>query len=433
MNQSQSREFVEVRSEEVEELLTRAPAWFMRWGSLFMFLALSLVFLGAWVVEYPDIVQASFRLTSLNTPKAALARTDGKLVRLFMAEGAPVDSGAVVAYLESTARHEEVLQLADRLEEAWQLAMKGDLEALNGAKLMEYRRLGELQNAFQTFAGAHIQMQTYLANGFYAQKKALLALELRDLQALAQNLREQQQTQERDLKLAQEEYDVQQQLASEKVIAHLELKREESKHIARRIPYQQTASALINNLIAQRAKQKEILELDRLVTEGKNNYLQTLRSLQSAIDTWRARYVVTAPMAGRVHFPASLQENQYVAASQELFYIAPQQTEYFGELRIRQHNFGKVQVGQAVVVKFAGYPYQEFGAVRGRIAAIAEVPVKDSIFVARVRLPEGLATTYGKRLTYKPGMLASAEVITEEHRLIERLFYQLRKVAGDRG
>ncbi|GAB3774376.1 hypothetical protein GCM10028818_17130 [Spirosoma horti] len=125
-----------------------------------------------------------------------------------------------------------------------------------------------------------------------------------------------------------------------------------------------------------------------------------------------------------------MQENQSVAVNQEIFYVAPRSTDYYGEVRIPQQNSGKVAVGQSVLIKFAGYPYQEFGAVRGCIARIADVSLKDSVFLAKVLLPTGLQTTYGKQLSYKTGMAASAEIITNDSRLLEKLFYQIRKVGN---
>ncbi|WP_020599129.1 HlyD family efflux transporter periplasmic adaptor subunit [Spirosoma panaciterrae] len=429
--------FTELRSEEVQELLMRPPKWLLRWGITVVFLVVLIVFAGAWMVHYPDLVRGSFRLTSVNAPKAVLSRTEGKLVKLLAEEGNVVKAGAPLAYLESTANHTDVLRLSQELTKAWAIASRGtsrlgNLEGLEQLHLSNYPRLGELQNAYQTFEQAHIQIRAYLANGFYSQKKALLRQEISDLQALARNLQDQQQVQERDLTLAQEEYAIQQRLAREKVIAPLDLKREESKVITRKLPYQQTRSALINNLTAQRTKQKELLELDKQVAEERDKFLQSLNTLQSAVDAWKQKYVLTAPVSGRVYFVGMLQEAQTIAVNQELFYVAPPGTNYFGELRVSQYNAGKVKPGQEVLVKFIGYPYQEYGAVRGRIASIADIPLKDSVFLAKVILPNGLRTTYGKALAYKTGMSASADILTDDSRLLEKLFYQLRKVANGR-
>ena len=429
---NQNTTFIELRAEEVQELLARPPRWLLRWGITVVFLILLSVFAGAWVIYYPDLVRASFKLTTSNTPKAVLARTDGKIVRLFVREGQLVPTGATLAYLESTARHEEVLQLARELKAAWAVSERGNLEGLRQVNLSAYHQLGELQSAYQTFEQQHIQLRAYLAGGFYSKKRKLLQQELVDLQTLALQQRQQRVLQARDATLAQEDYDTQRQLAEQKVIASLEFKREESKNIARQLAYQQTASALVNNATAQRAKQKEILELDKQVAEERDQFLQALNTLQSATNSWQARYVLSAPVSGRVFFPGIVQENQAVATSQELFYVAPPSADYIGELRVPQQNAGKVQVGQNVLVKFAGFPYQEYGAVRGQITAIANISLTDSVFLARVALPSGLKTTYGKSLAYKTGMTASADIITADNRLLEKLFYQLRKVTGGR-
>jgi len=425
----QAQDFIELRSEEVQELLARPPRWLLRWGITLVFLLLLAVFAGAWVTHYPDLVRASFKLTAADAPKAVVTRTAGKIVRLFAREGQQVRAGAPLAYLESTARHDEVRQLTQELRTAWAVARQGRLEGLPHLQLSAYHQLGELQNAYQSFEQAHIQLRAYLAGGFYSQKKTVLRQELHDLQLLAQQLGQQRTLQARDAALAQEDYEVQQRLAAQKVIPALELKREESKNIGRQLAYQQAATAIINNTSAQRAKQKELLELDKQVAEERDKFLQALNTLQSAAEAWQATYVLAAPVSGRVYFAGIVQQNQSVATSQELFYVAPPSTGYLGELRIPQQSAGKVRVGQAVVIKFAGFPYQEFGAVRGRITAIAAIPYRDSVFLARVALPAGLKTTYGKSLAYKTGMTASAEVLTTDTRLAEKLFYQLRQVA----
>jgi multidrug efflux pump subunit AcrA (membrane-fusion protein) len=423
-------EFTELRAEEVQEILARPPKALLRWGITVVAAVLLLISVGAWLVHYPDIVRASFKLISANAPKAVPARTEGKVVRLLVQDGQLVTAGAALAYLESIARHEDVLRLSTQLANAWAIASRGNLEGISRLNLSRYNQLGELQNAYQTFEQSRIQLRAYLSNGFYSQKKAMLGQEILDLQALADNLRQQQQIQERDRSLAEEDYAIQQQLADQKVLSPLDLKREESKLIGRRLPYQQTASALISNLTAQRTKQKEILELEKQVAEERDQFLQALNTLQSAVDSWKLKYVLTAPVNGKVMVIGVLQENQTVLVNQTLFYVSPPGTDYYGELRIPQQNAGKVAVGQPVLVKFAGYPYQEFGAVRARITTIADMPLNDSVFLARVQLPAGLKTTYGKSLAYKTGMTASADIITDDTRLLEKLFYQLRKVAN---
>jgi multidrug resistance efflux pump len=417
--------FEEMRSEEVQELLTRQPAWALRWSITVIGLTLVAIFYITWLVRFPDLVPASFTLTSVNPPKMALARSSGRLARLLVTDGATVSPGTALAYLESTGRHDEVLRLSQDLRRAWVLANSGELEKMSQLDLEHYHALGELQNSYQLFVQSHIQLRAYLAHGFFAQKRKLLQQELAGLQDLAQNIQEQRQLQQKDVLLAEEEYKIQQQLARQRVIAPIDLKHEESKLMARRLPYSQTGASVITNTAQKQNKEKEILELDNAVAEQRDRFLQALNTLQSATDEWMRTYVVRSPSQGQVRFPRRWQENQEIETGQELFYITPPHTVYLGEVQIPQQNAGKVKVGQTVLIRFASYPDSEFGLVKGTIKTIAELPSKDGSFLAEVHLPEGLVTSRGQRLAYKLGMTASAQVVTKNKRLLQRLFEQV--------
>jgi multidrug resistance efflux pump len=416
--------FLEMRAEEVQDLLTLEPPWFLRWSITLVAALVAILFYVSWLIRMPDLVPAPFTLTTVNAPKTAPARHAGRLVQLLVREGTQVQVGAPLAYLESTAQHAQVLALGRLLHRAWELAGTGQLERVAQLPLADFHQLGELQNAYQPFALAHMQLRTYLSQGYFARRRVLLRQEAGDLRAMAHNLQEQQAIQGHELALAEAEYQVQEQLARQKVIPQLELRREESKLLARQLPFRQAGATLLANAAAQRSKQQELLELDRAMTEQSQQFLQTMSTLQSATDEWERTYVVRAPSAGRVYFPLPLQENQQVAIGQELFYVAPGNTAYLGQLRLPQQNAGKVHVGQPVLIRFNGYPYQEFGLVRGTVKSVAEIPLREG-FVAEVSLPAQLVTSRGRHLTYKLGMTASAEIITRDQRLLERLFNNL--------
>nr|MCU0341918.1 hypothetical protein [Spirosomataceae bacterium] len=88
---------------------------------------------------------------------------------------------------------------------------------------------------------------------------------------------------------------------------------------------------------------------------------------------------------------------------------------------------------QKVLIKFQGYPFEEYGAVEGQIKSISQVPTTDNLFfIAIVSLPNDLKSNSNKQLSYKSGMEASAEIITEDLRLVERIFYQLKRTLGQR-
>ena len=78
-------------------------------------------------------------------------------------------------------------------------------------------------------------------------------------------------------------------------------------------------------------------------------------------------------------------------------------------------------------MKFSNYPYQQFGQLVGSVAEISKVPSEEGYFV-KVSLENGLTTRYNQQIEYKPEMTGIAEVVTEDLRLIERIFNNFRKV-----
>lgn len=418
---------IELRTDEVQEIISYVPHWLVRWGITVFFFLLLLLVAASWIIHYPDLVKAPFRLTSSNAPKSINAKIDGKLVHLQVSDHEGVKAGQVLAFLESTADHREVLSLSAQLDSIQRRLSRNDLTCLVKPRLASFSHLGEIQAAYQVFDQAYTQLLAFQSQGFYPTQKKILEKELTDLVKLDHNLQEQQQIYQQDWEIADSEFNVQKGLAEQKVIAPSDLRRENSRLLAKQLPLKQAESALLQNQAAQSAKRKEILALDKLIGEQMSLFLQSLNTLRSALESWKSRYVLTAPITGKVFFSTILEEKQTLATNQEVFFIGPESDTYFGEVLVPQQNMGKVKIGQTVLIKFTSYPFQEFGIITGRIIFLSEIPSKEGAFVAKVSLPGGLRTNYNKQITYRTGMNATAEIITEDKRLIERVFYNFRK------
>ncbi|MGH2552544.1 MAG: hypothetical protein ACRDEB_02440, partial [Chitinophagaceae bacterium] len=75
----------ELLTEEVQEVISYRPHWIVRKGNtLFLFIVLLLLAL-TWIIQYPDMINASTRLVTLNPPKLVNAKTEGKLLKLLVA------------------------------------------------------------------------------------------------------------------------------------------------------------------------------------------------------------------------------------------------------------------------------------------------------------------------------------------------------------
>jgi HlyD family secretion protein len=420
-------ENLDVRSAEVQEIIGRPPHWMVRGGITGFFGVLILILLSASVIKYPEVINAPIRLTAINEPKLLETKINGKLVNLFVENNKQVKQGQVLGWMESTAYHKEVLELSALADSMSRWLQQEEFQRIRSVRINRFNDLGELQSNFQTFEQAYRTFITFLPGGFYSRKRQMLQQEMKYTRRLLNNLEQQKKIQEINLKLAKQEYEAQKKLADKQLIAPIDFSKAESKVVASRLPLQQTESAIINNYASQTAKEKELLEMDKQMTEQTPVFRQALNTLKSAIDRWKMDYLLRAPLDGKLIYAGIIQENQTLKAGQPVAYIQPENTRFFGEMVISQRSFGKIREGQRVLVRFSGYPDQEFGSVTGNIDYLSEFPVQDSVFLAKVTFPDCLNTNYGQKLHPVNGMRGQAEIITQDMKLLERFYNNIAK------
>lgn len=105
--------------------------------------------------------------------------------------------------------------------------------------------------------------------------------------------------------------------------------------------------------------------------------------------------------------------------------------EIVGIISVPSSGIGKIKEGQQVIVKLNGFPYMEFGIIRGIVRNISIVPEEsqyDLRYPVEIQFPEGLVTSYNKQVTFFIHMDGTAEIITEERRLIEYFFYPVLSI-----
>jgi len=53
------RKDIELRSEEVQEVMGQIPAWIVRWGITLLFLVVVALLVGSCFFKYPDVITAA--------------------------------------------------------------------------------------------------------------------------------------------------------------------------------------------------------------------------------------------------------------------------------------------------------------------------------------------------------------------------------------
>lgn len=414
-------------SEEVQEIISDVPHWLLRWGlTVFILVLIAIVAFSAFI-KMPDRVSGKLAIESSNRPEEIVPHREGKLVRLFIKENSNVDSGKLLGFIESNAKTEQVIVMSQQIDQLQKQAFKGNLNQLFGIQLKSAEHLGELQSSFLTFSESFNNFRSFLSNGVYLQKKQMINNEINDLNLQKSRMENQQKIYQQDFEIAEKEFEAYKKLLEGKVISLLEFKREESKYINKKIPLENIASSLLSNGITQNLKRQELKELDNQVRIERANFLAKINQFKSEIDNWKMEHLLIARTSGKVVFNQFINEGDWVVANIPLFYIAAKdEGKYIGEMKIGQYALGKVFEGQTVIIRLKAFPYQEYGVLKGKISYLSNLNSnQDTSYVARVIFDNGKQSSYKKELNLKNGLIADAEIITQNRSLLEKLFSSL--------
>lgn len=153
---------------------------------------------------------------------------------------------------------------------------------------------------------------------------------------------------------------------------------------------------------------------------------------------------ITAPQTGRVSV-LTLSAGQTVQPGQTLVSLLPghgSNTDKTSELQAQlfapSRTAGFVEVGQAVWLRYAAFPYQKFGMAKGEVVAISRSPIapqdlpsgqaqalvaaaqaNEPMYRITVRLPAQAINTYGKSTTLVAGMTLDADVQQDSRKVWE--------------
>ncbi|MCS3556078.1 MULTISPECIES: HlyD family secretion protein [unclassified Sphingobacterium] len=412
----------DIHSEDLQEIISKPPSWLLKRGITFIVLTIFMIFGLAFFIRYPEVVPVSMKFNTSSAPKVLTCKVNGNLVKILVKDGMAVDKNTDIAYVESVADHKQVLNLLDKMKHVRSSTI--ELVDLRDIVTPTELELGELQNSYQNFYLAYLNYVAINKEGIYQKRKNFIHNEVKYINEQNQRIQQSFDLQKRELALAEEEYAKYQILAEKKVISQLELQQKEALLLAKRQSIPQTENTIINNQSSRLSKDKEMSEINNQMFEEEKKFYQSLNTFISDAENWKKQYVISSPSKGTLIYGDFLQENQLIKMGEELFYVNANKDDYYGEILIPQSKSSKIKVGQEVLIKVQSYPYQEYGYLRGSIRYISDIPIRDSVFFSKVSLSRNEKDSIIK---LKPGILADAEIITEDQSIIKRIWLNLTK------
>ncbi len=425
-------EEIEIRSEEVQEILGTPPKWIVRNGSTIAFLAVAVLIWVAFWLKYPDVVSGKIVVTSTEPPHKVYSETTGYIARVLVRNEQVVDSGAALLALRSTANIDDVLTFETALD---QVQSPTD-EMLLAFEPPTNLLLGEIQNNLYDFLEKQEEYRSAVSSNRSSnvnersinRKIERLEREISDNNREKQRIQDQLEVMNDRLSRAQQQYQerrisLRQLRETQDVYRNLERARQglESDNKSKQFEIQLLRDELRG---ARRASQAE-------GGDTANALQASFLDLQNAVAEWRKRNVVTAPVKGIVAFTnknVDLAEQQFILKDIELMSVVPtEETKTMGLMSLDLDGSGKVKPEQKVIVKLKSYPFYEYGAIEGIVEWKGRVPSDDGTIPVEISFSDTLITTRNKIIEPAQIMTGEADIIIADERLIEKIFEIFRR------
>ena len=416
---------IKIYSDEVRDILSDPPKAIYRWGNTILLGFIVLLVLMSWFIRYPDIVSTQIIITTNLPPEKLIAKTTGKIEAILVKDRTVVKNNTPLAIIENTSNYKDVFLL------------KSIIDTINLQRsdfpfhLLKSAQLGDVENTYSLFQKEYSTDELNRELQPYKVEGAAHSLESIQLKERLSLLESQKSITQNELALEKLDLDRYQTLYNKGIVALQELE----KH---KLTFLQSEKGYKNLLSTISSLKSSINELNRTskttqINENKENVnlernvMQAFFQLKKAVKDWELSYVFRSSIDGKVTFLQVWNENQFVTLGDNIFSIVPTiESGYIGKVKASAQNSGKIKIGQNVNIRLANFPDREFGMINGKVKNISLTPDKEGNLLIDIALPKGIETSYKKKISFQQEMIGTADIVTEDLRLLERLLYQFR-------
>jgi multidrug resistance efflux pump len=417
---------IELRSEEVQEILGHIPSWIVRWGITTFLIILLMLFIGSGFFAYPDVVSGDIEILSENPPVEIKSNVSGYIDSLLIANNQQVDQEQVVAIIKNPANYLDVLKALEYLKKVQKHLTFHSLKLLP-ITTQEFA-LGSMQNQWSTFISSLYNYEQFILEHYYDKKTKNLFQKIEQQENYIESQYKQIKLEKNSLNLAKSQYSKDSLLFSKAVIAESEFDRSKQTLISKQQSFENSNAILMQAKLQLTSYYDQLTDYSSQEKNKKDQLLVSIREniqiLIASIEGWQEKYLIKSTKNGKVSFTGIWSDKQPVQTGETVCTILPDNPgNIIGRIKLRTQGAGKVEVGQRVNIKLLDYPYMEFGYLQGTVKDIAQIPVQDNAYAyywVYVDINKPIITTYNKEITFRQKMPGTAEIITKDLSVLDR-------------
>lgn len=423
----------EKRSEAIQEILGRMPHWIIRWGISFIALTICLILIVSAFIRYPDIISGKILISTAFPPIEVVSNSSGKIRQLKVSDGKIVEAGSIVAEIENTGNLEDILVLKkeiDSLENSLQHS-----NTISTLQLSKHLVTGSMQETYNMIITALEKYKDLKYIQYFVGKNTLLDEQIKNYRENMLVISNQIMIAHEELDIVSKHHEINKKLYEDGVQSKIEYEEYKALYLKKQREVKDLEKSLIDHRISLGQSSEAQLDLGREKDVILSELLYSLNNgvhlIKRQIIQWEQQYLLMAPIDGKVVYKRKWEENQFIGNNEHFITLVHESKTLIGHMEVPSYGLGKVQVGQKVRIKLDAYPEDQFGQLSGKVEEIALLPSEDGYRV-QIILHEGLVSSYGKTLNFKPELRGTAEIVTTDLSLLSRLFNKLNHLINNK-
>jgi len=382
----------------------------------------------SWLIKYPDIIFGNATLTTLEPPIKMVVRSSGKLTNILVTDGSVVEKNQIIAEMENPVTQEGIAFLKNYV-----LEIRGYLKSSKNELplIKENHVFGAIQTNFNELQKNLKNYDEQIKNTYNTSKISNLKKKKQQYQILIAISIKQLALIKQELINAEDKYLANTNLYKKGVISKMDFYNEETAFRQKQMDVENAKRTTTDQQITLLNLAQELSDLEFQYHENErilvNNIQANLLEIENGIENWQQNYSFIAPVSGKLVWLEKIHQNQFIESGKSLFAITTNNEKFIALATIPATGFGKIQTGQKARIKLNNYPSYEFGHLEGVVAKLTEIPNKNS-YQVEITLNNGMTSSYNKPLTFTPEMTGITEIVTDDLRVMQRIFNQFNKL-----
>lgn len=427
------------KSEPVQDIIDKMPKKFGFWVSGIVLVLFALLILFGYIIEYPDTVVGSIVINSKYAPVKLIANASGRIQLRVKHSKHEVNESEYIAVIQNPANTEDVIKISNLIS---RFSVNQPQYEHAYSSFPTNVSLGDINSKYYTFLNALKKVYDYNVGNLYEKQEEGFKSQLNELFQLQNTNTQLKETRNKNMLIYKKMYERDSSLFADKAATELEVDNGRASFLNSKESYQSISSDINNTQqkiddYQNKLRQLYVQKSDD-VSKMKLDILTALDDLKDNINLWEQHYVFKSPMNGTVEFLKFWNNNQYIQSGEDAFTVIPKKDDAIGHVSLPSQGAGKVKVGQTVIIKLDNYPFEEYGYIRGKVNSIsystnilkANNQTNLDAYLIEVKINNPLRTNYGSVIDCKYELKGTAEIVSNERKLIARFFDNLHSVSS---